>query len=68
MKKLIKTTSAEYGQFEEYLNKAGIEYKKYSATLFDRYEYISNGQHIKAVATANGVDGDCEIIEFYAVD
>ena len=69
MKKLIKKTSAQYGQFESALNNAGTEYKKYSAPAFDRYEYIaSNGQQIEAIATANGVDGDCEIIEFYAIN
>ena len=69
MKKLIKRTSAEYGQFEAALNNAGTEYKKYSAASSDRYEYISsNGQHIEAITTANGVDGDCEIIEFYSIN
>jgi len=68
MKKLIKKTSAEYGQFEDSLKKAGIEYKKYSAPAFDRYEYTaSSGQKVEAIATANGVDGDCEVIEFYAI-
>lgn len=69
MKRLIKKTSAEYGQFEEDLNKAGTEYKKYSAPSFDRYRYISsNGQRIEAITTANGIDGDCEVIEFYAIN
>jgi hypothetical protein len=68
MKKLIKKTSAEYGQFEDSLKKAGIEYRKYSAPAFDCYEYTTAaGQQVEAIATANGVDGDCEVIEFYAV-
>lgn len=68
MKKFIKKTSAQYGQFEDALKNAGTEYKKHSAPAFDRYEYVTAaGQRVEAIATANGVDGDCEIIEFYAV-
>jgi hypothetical protein len=68
MKKLIKKTSAQYGQFEDALKTAGVEYKKYSAPSFDRYEYTTAaGQRVEAIATCNSADPDCEAIKFYAI-